>query len=823
MKIKNFEEVIKRLLPYLNRYLEDNGIDVTRNFTCLNPAHDDKHPSCNTNGNNNETFYCYSCQASGNIFKAAHYLEGKPLVGKEFIVENLLYLANKYGIEVDNTELTEDEIYELDTYRAYRCATDIITNVSQDSKFDEVIKARQWSRELCKEYGVGYVASYKEFRDQLKQLGFGAQFLDDIDLNRKEIFDANKLIFTIKDEYGRPVGFASRNLAYTEDKTNGAKYVNQKTTGVKCNIYKKGSRLFGFDQLLKKHPKKSDPVYIFEGYADVVTARKFGLTNCVAVGGLAFTDDQLQLLKDYGYYNIYICLDGDLAGQNRVKDILDKNFGGHKDVKVSVVIIPDNLDPDDFLKERGVEEFKQLRIYSAFEWRLLQFNEDTDADIICKSMIPLIVNESSHVVQEQMVNILAEKTGISIKALQGDVTRLQNTQEAERSRERQNILDKMNRNIQRSPTEAEYFMNEAQAMLYELSKRFNEDAFSEDSCIAFLDSQKVYQEQKSGEYMGYILGPDLISFQEAFCGEWKKDVWFAIGAGPNVGKSALMSKIAYEIAAHEENNAIVIYHTIDDSADQILPRFISVAEGSRKLTLNQVQDPKFHAKGIYAQWIFSRRENGYNKIRSLMKSGNLVLKDSNNGSSILYADRLIQFYKNKYPGRNIVYILDNFHKLQDYLGQDERVRFKALSTQIKAMATKHHICIISSVEYTKLPTGTKPTNNNIAESVQISYDANALIHLYNDYHELNEKATHYHIHPVTDDEEPKMMPRVELIVGKNKISGFKGRFWLDFFPDCSDWAYVDSSIPNEDEKTKQENKGNQNRFTSILDSINENN
>lgn len=818
MRIKNFDEVVSQLQDHLEIYLQEHGRDTSAMFNCINPAHPDHSPSCSTHGSDGKLFHCFGCGCAGDIFKAAHYLEGKPLVGKEFIIENLMYLASKYEIPVDSTEITEEELYELDTYRAYRYAADCIIAGQPTDEFKEAIKERNWNKQICDEYGVGHLATYKDFRENLKKLGFKAEFLDNIDLNRKELFDDGHLIFTIRDEHGRPVGFSSRNLRYTEDKKNGEKYIN---TAHKCSIYKKSSRLFGFDRLIKKHTKKSDPVYIFEGYADVITACQHGLTNSVAVGGTAFTIDQLQLLKDYGYYNLILCLDGDNPGQQATANLLDSTLGGQKDVKISVVIIPDGMDPDDFIKVKGVPEFKNLLIRSAFEWRLLQFPEDADPETICKSMVPLIVNESSNVVQEQMVKTLSLQTGISQKAIQADVVRLQNSREAEKSRERQNILDKMTRVIQRSPTEAEYYMHEAQSALYELNRRFDEDAFSEDNCLSFLDAQKNYQEAKTGQYMGFVLGPDLRAIQGAFCGEWKKDIWITLGGSANVGKSSLLSKMAYEIADHEENDAVVIYHSIDDSADQLLPKFICVAEGSRMMTINQVQDPNFHAKGVYEKKIRARRETGYEKIRNLMKNGRFVIKDSNDGSTIAYADMLIKYYKDKYPNRNIVYILDNFHKLQDFAGLDERVRFKCLSTQIKALATKHHVCILSTVEYTKLQVGQKPSNTNVAETVQILYDANAIIHLYSDLHEFGERATHFHLAAPSESEEAKRMPRIEVIIGKNKISGFKGRIWLDFYPDCSDWAYVDESIPAEDEKNAKSANNDRNRINSILGGANE--
>jgi DNA primase len=498
VKIKNFNTVVAEIQLHLNDYLESQNIDTSKMFCCINPDHPDKNPSCSTGGPNKIFFHCFSQGCSGDIFKAAHYLENKPLVGKEFITDNLLYLAAKYDVQVEHTELTEEDLYEIDTYQAYKLAHDLIIADSGNEEFKEAINFRKWTPEICKEFGVGYISEYKDFRETLKKYGFTATFLDDIDLNRRELFDEGHLVFTIKDEHGRPVGFSSRNLRYTEDKQNGAKYVNQKTTGVKCNIYKKGHRLYGFDQLAKKHRKKSDPVYIFEGYADVITAHLNGLTNSVALGGTSFTIDQLQLLKDHGFYNLYLSLDSDEAGQRRTAELLDNLLGGHKDVRISIVNVPSNKDADEFIRVNGIDAFKKLAVRSAFEWRLLKFPEDAEPETICQAMVPLIVNESSNVNQEKMIEALSRQTGVSTKAIQADVLRLQNSHEVEKARERQNIIEKMVRALQRTPTEAEYLMNDAQNAIYELNRRFNQDDFSEEMCVSFLDTQKEFQEAKTG-------------------------------------------------------------------------------------------------------------------------------------------------------------------------------------------------------------------------------------------------------------------------------------------------------------------------------------
>lgn len=806
--IKNKDEVLLNLRMRLRDYLEEHGLDTSKNFQCINPKHSDDTPSCNVLKNNPEVFHCFACGASGDIFTACHFLENKPLMGREFFLENVMYLAEKYDIEVESTPLSEAELYELDTYRAYRYAAEYISSRDNTEEFLKEIESREWDEEICQEWGVGSVVDYKKFREYLKDLGFAAGFLDDIDLSRDDIFGPRNLIFSICDEMGRPVGFSARNLEYTSDKKNGPKYNNSKTTGVKCNIYRKGSRLYGMNQLIRNHEKK-DLVYIFEGYSDVLTAVHEKITNCVGLAGSSFSREQLYLLKDYGFHNVCLLLDADETGQNKTMDILDTTLADQRDMKVSVACLPEGDDPDSFLRREGKRAFKKLKHWTAFEWRLNQFPEDAEPETICEKMIPLIANESQAVKRDKLESILAKHTNLLIQSIHKDVEQLLNTIEMAKLYERRDILGKLKYTIDRYPDNAEDAIDQAQHSLFELAKAHNEDSFSAEKYVYDLQNQKIEEESKDGSFSGFLLGPDLKPMEKALNGEWKKDVWCCWGGKENSGKSAFLLKISTSVVNIPENNAMAIYHTIDDTKGQLIPRCVCLMEGSRRLTINKVRDPNWWiCSGRESEELLEYREKGYDKLITLGKAGRFIMKDANDGCSLSYIDKLIHYYKDKYPDRNMIYILDNFHKLQDFEGiktNDERVRFKVMSNRMKTMATKHHICILSTVEYPKLQQGQIPTNNNIAETQKISYDANLLCHIYNDLHEWGDKAEHYHI-SIDGEGVPVKMPRLMVNFGKNKISPYKGRQWYDFYPEQSDFVYVEDSIMEEAEKKDEERK-----------------
>src|SRR3990167_1828307 len=209
MRVTNYQQAIESLYPYLEQYLSGLGINTHKKFKCINPKHEDSSPSMSLHPNKT-TIHCFGCSYSGNIFHVASLLENKPSEGQGFIDENLLYLANKFDISVETEPLTEEQLYELEIYRSYKLAAEIITSGLANGIFEKAVKGRGWSPDICSKYGVGCVKGYKEFKETLKAAGLSVGFLRDVDLDREDIFGEDRLIFTIRDHLGRPVGFASR-------------------------------------------------------------------------------------------------------------------------------------------------------------------------------------------------------------------------------------------------------------------------------------------------------------------------------------------------------------------------------------------------------------------------------------------------------------------------------------------------------------------------------------------------------------------------------------------------------------------------------------
>ena len=789
-------EAANKVCVHLSSYLEEHGIDTSKNFSCLSPDHEDSNPSCGLL-ENKTVFHCFGCGTAGNIFHAAYFLEKKPIRGVEWIEQSLKPLAEKYNVELNLGELSDEDIYKYNTYSAYSDATTIISNLQTANKrtFNTEVKSRSWDMKLLKEYKIGTV-DYDRFINTLKSLGWDDDFLEEIDLKRSDIFNNKNMIFTISDEWGRPVGFAARNLHYKKG-SDTPKYTNQRTTGLKCNIYQKGKRLYGLHNARKFIP----PLYIMEGYTDVITSYHYGIHNCVAIGGTAFTDQHILALKELDVLDIVLCLDGDAAGQEKTRKLLDEKLSNHKDLTVQVVVIPEELDPDEFLRSKGAEEFHKLKKWDAFDWRLNQYPDTDDPQKICKTMIPLIVCEPNYVKREIMANQLSEFIGgvVSVQSIMAEVKRISNLHDAEKSREQDVLVEKAFLEIKNNPADATTVLSDTLNRLHEITDRYDEDLMGESNFLDFIKTQKAYEEKREG-FAGYFM--ENIGFgalAKRLDGDWKRDVFICFGGVENVGKTSMMCQLAYEIANNPANNACVIYHTIDDTLSQILPRFIIQGYGGLDLTINEVIYPRqYEEKGNYKQ-ILQFRDMGYRKVLSLVRDGRLVVKDVTHGGSLTYGESLIRYYKEKYPDRHIVYILDNFHKASDFdQARETRDKFKRLSNYAKNIATRHHVTIIATVEYTKMPPGDVPNNSNIAETRAFQYDASFIGHLYNDVHAKQDKALIVH------EKNGDILPRVMLIVGKNKISSFKGKLLFDLYPAAGRYQHVDTGKAREEYLSRKE-------------------
>ena len=341
------------------------------NYLGLCPFHNEKSPSF-TVSPAKEIYKCFGCGKSGNSIGFLMELE------KYSYVEALKWLANKYNVDVEETETTPeqkqiqlqaDSLYIINTF-AQKFFSDYLFNSEAGKDIGlSYLKERGFREDIIKKFQIGF---NPEARDSFAQSAVNAQF--NIELLQKSGLVAirddkpvdnyrGRIIFPIHNQSGKILGFGARILK-TNDKA--PKYINTPEN----DIYVKSKILYG-SYFARQAIDKADECLLVEGYTDVVSLHQAGIENVVASGGTSLTADQLRLIKKYTN-NLTIIYDGDGAGIKAALRGMDMAL--EESLNVKLVLIPDKEDPDSYVNKVGAEAFIKFIADNKKDFILFQLN-----------------------------------------------------------------------------------------------------------------------------------------------------------------------------------------------------------------------------------------------------------------------------------------------------------------------------------------------------------------------------------------------------------------------------------------------------------------
>jgi len=388
------------------------------NLLGLCPFHGEKSPSFTVSPAKG-IYKCFGCSKSGTAvnFIMDHESLSYP--------DALRYLANKYGIEIVEKEITNEEkaqqnekesLYIVMQY-AQKYYTDLLLNddLGRSIGLGYFIE-RGFSQVTIDKFQLGYSSeerrrfsetavknSYKP--DYLVKTGMSILSNNHVEgspITVADIFDryTGRVMFPIHNITGKVIGFGGRIL--TNDKKQ-AKYINSPQT----DIYDKSKTLYGLFQA-KKTIIHDDNCYLVEGYTDVISMHQSGIENVVASSGTSLTVEQIKLIHRFTK-NITILYDGDLAG-------IKASFRGidlilEEGMNVRVLLFPDGDDPDSYSKKVTNDEFKEFikvnsKDFISFKTSLLYKEAENDPikraelikDIVESiAVIPDAINRSVYV------------------------------------------------------------------------------------------------------------------------------------------------------------------------------------------------------------------------------------------------------------------------------------------------------------------------------------------------------------------------------------------------------------------------------------------
>lgn len=782
------EELQDKLMDYLHRQGVKISSNGSRKFQCINPKHNDQKPSANIiPGTQDREWKCHGCQSHGDIFTAAHYLENKPIDGPGFLEDNILYLANLYHVTVPKTEMSEEEARRWTIRRAYRTAVQYMTDLKADDLspvFLEKIKERQWDLDRARQFGVGQIPDYLEFKKYiLSQNGFTEKFLEQIDLlgdRAMWMFRNDRMVFALLDHHGRPCGFAARDLLWSKDK-DGPKYKNTSSVG----LYQKGKLVYNLYEA-KKHC--DNRIFILEGYADVIASRLVGIDNCVALGGVHLTDDHIALLKNNGINHIVLALDGDKTGHTRTGEMIEK-LADYPGLKVDVLSMPadeEEKDVDCFIRKNGAQAWAdaQFATVTSFKWQLQNRPYNENKSVTLDKAVKNIIHIESPAEIYLMCEELSKELDIPIDVIREDVASKKDIESANKEAEIIAFSENVKKQLAMRPGNIREILSNASNMLSSIDKKKKWDPIDTGDQI-FKCQEHIKKEDEASDSKGIQMGWPV--FDSKMNGIPPNDTWIVLGGKANSGKTSMCASMVYQALTNNPDLIAVIY-TIDDSYGRFMPRLISADTGIQTSWVSKRKLLEAKKPGT-----ISKIQASYNKYMDLMRAGRLYIWDIRDGRTWAFADRSLAKLRKNNPKSKIFVIVDNFHLLGDGsdMGGESTERYAGLSKAVANSVKEHEIALVSTVEYHKLKKRVRPENQSIHRTQQLEYDAHLILHLVNYMDEFDN--TKFTWNSSVDMEDtlgphnepilvPKKKPIVEMIVGKSKLEEFKGQIFFRFDP-----------------------------------------
>lgn len=391
-----------------------------KNYFGVCPFHDDHSPSMSVS-KDKQIFTCWSCGATGNVFKFVMDYENISFI------EAVKIIAGKAGITLSlkNTGPIKQEKNQ-DVYDIYELSQKLYQNninTSLGTKAKEYLKERDIGSEIIKEFGIGLALKEKELLTNFlikKKYPIGTILKTGlVNQNSQGYYDMyyNRIMFPLWNLNGQVVGFSGRIY----DTNDSSKYINSKES----EIFKKGELLYNYHRA-KDVARQEGFIIIMEGFMDVIRAYSVGIKNTIATMGTAVTKQQAVLIKRIAK-EVILCFDGDEAGAKATLSCSNELIA--IGVTPKVVRLEKNMDPDEYIREYGKERFlrKIENPISIMDFKLnyLKENKNLNNNDDYSTYIHQVINEltkvSDPILIELTLSKLSHESNVSIEILRNEL------------------------------------------------------------------------------------------------------------------------------------------------------------------------------------------------------------------------------------------------------------------------------------------------------------------------------------------------------------------------------------------------------------------
>lgn len=424
-QLKNKNDIVEVVSAYCS--LERRGGSYWAR--CPLPGHMEKTASFNVNPVG-RFFYCFGCSKGGDVIKFIMEMENLNYI------EAVRFLADRAGLEMPEENFVEEKDRD-EKIKQKQVRLDILKDTARfyvdnlrlprGKEYLDYFSGRGFDKKTITAFGLGCSMDYDSLVSHLKNKGYsfedmlGAGVVSYKEGKGYSDFEAKRATIPIIDAFGNVIGFVGRVLTPKADRM---KYKNTSDT----SIFQKSRCLFNVNNLkkLKRELGTIPYVVMVEGQIDVISVYANGIRNVAASMGTSLTVEQARLLMRYTD-TVIISYDGDAAGQKATFRGLDifKSAG----LNVKVASLPDGMDPDEIIKTKGVDFYKNLleNAVPLIDYKLAVVRKSFDETTIdgrrkiVDHSLKVIAESDKDFEREELLKKLSDYTKITYESLKRDL------------------------------------------------------------------------------------------------------------------------------------------------------------------------------------------------------------------------------------------------------------------------------------------------------------------------------------------------------------------------------------------------------------------
>lgn len=422
-----------------------------KNYMGLCPFHEERSPSFSV-AEDKQIFHCFGCGKGGTVFNFLQEIEGISFPESVKRVADLEHLSVDFDwSEPREVADTPENQQRRSLLQLHSKSAELYHHILVNTKIGEpalnYLLERGLTQELIETFQIGFAPQKRDFLSQV----FKNEQLDETLFEPSGLFVQRdngtfldrfyqRIMFPINDPQGNVIAFSGRLLKTADFPGDEMpKYLNSPET----TLFNKRETLFNFDRA-RKEIRKENTVLLFEGFMDVIAAWQSGVKSGVASMGTSLTNEQIRRLERVAK-EVVICYDGDNAGvqaTNRAIQLLQEN--SHFDL--SIVSIPEKLDPDEYVRKYGAEAFQNLANHgreTVFSFKMNYHrltrnmnNEKEQLDYV-NELLRELTNVQSPLERDRYLNQIAQEFQLSVHSLEEQFNQLKQEQRSVQRQERQ--------------------------------------------------------------------------------------------------------------------------------------------------------------------------------------------------------------------------------------------------------------------------------------------------------------------------------------------------------------------------------------------------